>query len=157
MNPPLSSDGREFLAFVRHHRLDPEVKPVNVYASEGRTPEYLAVNPSGEAPRNGGIHASASPTIVSPSMVILWGTAVRVARTTASLSSGSYANIQTPPLSGITTTTFPANSDRMIPRIVLYVPTAAHRTPDVPPGRARSSGARGRVQARLPSPSEGTP
>jgi glutathione S-transferase len=47
---PLSANGRKVLAFAHHLGLDPEVKLVNVYAGEGRKPEFLAVNPTGKIP-----------------------------------------------------------------------------------------------------------
>jgi len=47
---PLSANARKVLAVSLHLGLDPEVKLVNVYKGEGRTPDYLAVNPSGKIP-----------------------------------------------------------------------------------------------------------
>jgi len=47
---PLSANGRKVLAVSRHLGLVPEVKLVNVYKGEGRTPEYLAINPWGKIP-----------------------------------------------------------------------------------------------------------
>jgi glutathione S-transferase len=47
---PLSANGRKVLALAHHLGLDPEVKIVNVYAGEGRSPEFLAVNPAGKIP-----------------------------------------------------------------------------------------------------------
>lgn len=47
---PLSANGRKVLAVCRHLGLAPEVNLVNVYAGEGRTPEYLAINPLGKVP-----------------------------------------------------------------------------------------------------------
>jgi glutathione S-transferase len=38
------------LAVSRHLRLNPEIHDVNVYRGEGRTPEYLVINPSGKIP-----------------------------------------------------------------------------------------------------------
>jgi len=47
---PLSANGRKVLAVSRQLGLAPEVRLVNVYRGEGRTPEYLALNPSGKIP-----------------------------------------------------------------------------------------------------------
>src|SRR5208283_1663572 len=47
---PLSANGRKALAVCRHLGLKPETRLVNVYKGEGRTPEYLAVNPLGKVP-----------------------------------------------------------------------------------------------------------
>lgn len=47
---PLSANGRKVLALCRHLGLEGEIRTVNVYAGEGRSPEYLAVNPSGKIP-----------------------------------------------------------------------------------------------------------
>lgn len=47
---PLSANGRKVLAVSHELALSPEVRLVNVYAGEGRTPEYLAINPSGKMP-----------------------------------------------------------------------------------------------------------
>jgi glutathione S-transferase len=47
---PLSANGRKVLAVCRHLGLEPETRLVNVYKGEGRTPEYLAVNPQGKIP-----------------------------------------------------------------------------------------------------------
>jgi glutathione S-transferase len=47
---PLSANGRKVLAVARHLRLATEVKLVNVYRGEGRTPEYLAIAASGKIP-----------------------------------------------------------------------------------------------------------
>jgi glutathione S-transferase len=47
---PLSANGRKVLAVSRHLGLDPEIKLVNVYAGEGRAPEYLAIHPLGKIP-----------------------------------------------------------------------------------------------------------
>lgn len=47
---PLSANGRKVLAVSQHLGLAPEVKLVNVYKGEGRTPEYLAINPFGKIP-----------------------------------------------------------------------------------------------------------
>jgi glutathione S-transferase len=38
------------LAVSRHLDLEPEIHDVNVYRGEGRTPHYLAINPSGRIP-----------------------------------------------------------------------------------------------------------
>jgi glutathione S-transferase len=47
---PLSANGRKVLAVSHHLGLEPEVKLINVYKGEGRTPEYLTINPSGKIP-----------------------------------------------------------------------------------------------------------
>jgi len=47
---PLSANGRKVLAVAAHLGLAPDVRLVNVYRGEGRTPEYLAVNPTGKIP-----------------------------------------------------------------------------------------------------------
>jgi glutathione S-transferase len=47
---PLSANGRKVLAVSRHLGLNPEIHDVNVYRGEGRTPQYLAINPSGKIP-----------------------------------------------------------------------------------------------------------
>ena len=47
---PLSANGRKVMAASHHLKLQPEVKLINVYKGEGRTPEYLAVNPWGKIP-----------------------------------------------------------------------------------------------------------
>jgi glutathione S-transferase len=47
---PLSANGRKVLALSRQLGLAPEVQLVNVYRGEGRTPQYLALNPSGKIP-----------------------------------------------------------------------------------------------------------
>jgi glutathione S-transferase len=47
---PLSANGRKPLALCGALGLAPEVRLVNVYRGEGRTPEYLAVHPSGKVP-----------------------------------------------------------------------------------------------------------
>jgi glutathione S-transferase len=47
---PLSANGRKVLAVSKHLGLEPDVKIVDVYAGEGRTPEYLAINPLGKIP-----------------------------------------------------------------------------------------------------------
>jgi glutathione S-transferase len=47
---PLSANGRKVLAVCRQLGLDAEVHLVDVYNGEGRTPEYLAINPSGKIP-----------------------------------------------------------------------------------------------------------
>ena len=46
----LSANGRKVLAVCRQLELEPEIRDVNVYRGEGRTAEYLAVNPSGKIP-----------------------------------------------------------------------------------------------------------
>jgi len=47
---PLSANGRKALAVVHHLELAPEIVQVNVYKGEGRTREFLAVNPLGKIP-----------------------------------------------------------------------------------------------------------
>jgi len=47
---PLSANGRKVLAACIHLGLEPTVHHVNVYAGEGRRPEYLRINPSGKIP-----------------------------------------------------------------------------------------------------------
>ena len=47
---PLSANGRKPLALARHLGLALDVRTVNVYAGEGRSPEYLALNPLGKIP-----------------------------------------------------------------------------------------------------------
>jgi glutathione S-transferase len=47
---PLSANGRKVLAASHHLGLKPEVKLINVYRGEGRTPEYLSINPWGKIP-----------------------------------------------------------------------------------------------------------
>ncbi len=47
---PLSANGRKVLAVSRQLGLDAEIHDVNVYAGEGRTPQYLAINPAGKIP-----------------------------------------------------------------------------------------------------------
>ena len=47
---PLSANGRKVLAVSQHVGLTPEIRLVDVYRGEGRTAEYLAINPSGKIP-----------------------------------------------------------------------------------------------------------
>ncbi len=47
---PLSANGRKPLAVARELGLTLEVRRVNVYAGEGRAPEFLALNPLGQVP-----------------------------------------------------------------------------------------------------------
>lgn len=47
---PLSAMGRKVMAVSHHLGLDAEIKLINVYHGEGRTPEYLAINPLGKVP-----------------------------------------------------------------------------------------------------------
>jgi glutathione S-transferase len=47
---PLSANGRKVLAVSRYLGLEAEIHEVNVYRGEGRSPEYLAINPSGKIP-----------------------------------------------------------------------------------------------------------
>lgn len=46
----ISANGRKPLALAQHLQLDVEIHLVNVYRGEGRTAEYLKVNPSGKVP-----------------------------------------------------------------------------------------------------------
>ena len=46
----LSANGRKVLAVSRHLGLNADIHEVNVYRGEGRTPQYLAINPSGKIP-----------------------------------------------------------------------------------------------------------
>jgi glutathione S-transferase len=47
---PLSANGRKPLAVLRHLGLEARVVHVDVYRGEGRTREYLAINPAGRIP-----------------------------------------------------------------------------------------------------------
>ena len=47
---PLSANGRKPLALCHELGLDPEIRLVNVYRGEGRTPEFLAISPLGKIP-----------------------------------------------------------------------------------------------------------
>jgi len=47
---PLSANGRKVLAVSRQLELRPDIRLVNVYRGEGRTAEYLAINPTGKIP-----------------------------------------------------------------------------------------------------------
>jgi glutathione S-transferase len=47
---PLSANGRKVLAVSRQLGVGCEVHRVDVYKGEGRTPAYLAINPSGKIP-----------------------------------------------------------------------------------------------------------
>lgn len=47
---PLSANGRKVMAACACLGLEPELREVNVYRGEGRSPVYLAVNPSGKIP-----------------------------------------------------------------------------------------------------------
>jgi glutathione S-transferase len=47
---PLSANGRKVLAVSRELKLCPVVHLIDVYRGEGRTAEYLAINPSGKIP-----------------------------------------------------------------------------------------------------------
>jgi glutathione S-transferase len=47
---PLSANGRKVLVLTQHLGLEPEIRWVNVYRGEGRTPAYLAIHPSGKIP-----------------------------------------------------------------------------------------------------------
>jgi glutathione S-transferase len=46
----LSANGRKVEAVCHHLGLEPRVERVNVYAGEGRTPDYLRINPAGKIP-----------------------------------------------------------------------------------------------------------
>lgn len=46
----LSANGRKPLALARSLGLEPEIRHVNVYRGEGRTPEVLATSPLGKIP-----------------------------------------------------------------------------------------------------------
>jgi glutathione S-transferase len=47
---PRSANGRKVLAAVHHLGLSPEIRYVDVYKGEGRSPSFLAVNPLGKIP-----------------------------------------------------------------------------------------------------------
>jgi glutathione S-transferase len=47
---PLSANGRKVLAVSRQLGVSSEIHLVDVYKGEGRTPAYLAINPSGKIP-----------------------------------------------------------------------------------------------------------
>jgi glutathione S-transferase len=47
---PLSANGRKVLAVSRELELDPEIRLVNVYKGEGRSPAFVAINPLGKIP-----------------------------------------------------------------------------------------------------------
>lgn len=47
---PRSANGRKPLAVCRHLGLAPEIRLVDVYRGEGRTVEYLAIDPAGRIP-----------------------------------------------------------------------------------------------------------
>jgi glutathione S-transferase len=47
---PLSANGRKVLAVSRELGLNAAIHIVNVYRGEGRTAEYLAINPTGKIP-----------------------------------------------------------------------------------------------------------
>ncbi len=47
---PLSANGRKPLALARELGLEPEIRHVNVYRSEGRKAEFLAISPLGKIP-----------------------------------------------------------------------------------------------------------
>src|ERR1700733_13081565 len=44
----LSANGRKVLAVSRQLGLNPQIHDVNVYRGEGRTAQYLDINPSGQ-------------------------------------------------------------------------------------------------------------
>jgi glutathione S-transferase len=62
----LSANGRKVLAVSRQLGLNPEIHDVNVYRGEGRTAQYLAINPSGKIPTlvDGGLVLSESNAIL---------------------------------------------------------------------------------------------
>jgi glutathione S-transferase len=47
---PRSANGRKVLAVTRHLGLTPNIRDVNVYAGEGRSPAHLAIHPLGKIP-----------------------------------------------------------------------------------------------------------
>jgi len=47
---PLSANGRKPLAVCRHLGIEADIKIVDVYKGQGRTPAYLSVNPWGKIP-----------------------------------------------------------------------------------------------------------
>lgn len=47
---PLSANGRKVLSVAHHLGLHPDVRIVDVYKGEGRSKEYLAINPTGKIP-----------------------------------------------------------------------------------------------------------
>ncbi len=47
---PVSSNGRKVLAAIDHLGLEHDYREVDVYAGDGRAPEYLALNPFGKVP-----------------------------------------------------------------------------------------------------------
>jgi glutathione S-transferase len=47
---PLSANGRKVLAVAHQLELEADIRMVNVYRGEGRTAQYLAINPSGKIP-----------------------------------------------------------------------------------------------------------
>lgn len=47
---PLSANGRKVLAVTRELAANAQIHLVNVYRGEGRTADYLAINPSGKIP-----------------------------------------------------------------------------------------------------------
>ena len=47
---PLSANGRKPLALAHALGLEPEIRLVNVYAGEGRSPAFLAISPLGKIP-----------------------------------------------------------------------------------------------------------
>jgi glutathione S-transferase len=63
---PLSANGRKVLAVSRELSIDAEIHLINVYRGEGRTAEYLAINPSGKIPTlvDGGFTLSESNAIL---------------------------------------------------------------------------------------------
>ena len=47
---PLSANGRKVLAVSRELKLDAVIRLINVYRGEGRSADYLAINPTGKIP-----------------------------------------------------------------------------------------------------------
>lgn len=46
----ISANGRKALAVAKHLELNIDVRSVDVYRGEGRTADYLKINPSGKVP-----------------------------------------------------------------------------------------------------------
>jgi|GEM_PF-496776 glutathione S-transferase len=47
---PLSANGRKVMANVYLHKMDIDIRLVNVYQGEGQHPDYLKINPLGQIP-----------------------------------------------------------------------------------------------------------
>jgi glutathione S-transferase len=62
----LSANGRKVLALAKHLNLAADIREVNVYKGQGRTAEYLAINPTGKIPTidDGGYILSESNAIL---------------------------------------------------------------------------------------------